>query len=180
MIERLLQRVASGDERAFEELYRLTAQKIWFYIYRLCGDREKTEDIMMETYLEIWRSAKNFEGRSRALVWMYSIARHLTFKTLRRERRHEEVEYEETAGDQNPVEESLERERFSLLARALKRLPLPHREVLDLVFFHGLRYEEVARILDIPVNTVKTRVFHAKKKLRKILEEMGVRREDVL
>lgn len=180
MIEELLKKVAAGDEKAFEQLYRLTAPKVWFYIYRLCGDRERAKDIMMETYLEIWRSAKSFKGRSRALIWMYGIARHVIFKALRKERICGKVEYKETAGGQNPMEETMEKERLRLFKVVLERLPLTHREVLDLVFFHGLRYEEVARILDIPVNTVKTRVFHAKKKLRKILEAMGVRREDVL
>ncbi|MBX6423520.1 RNA polymerase sigma factor [Thermosulfurimonas sp. F29] len=182
MIEDLLRRLAEGDEGALKELYELTGRRVWSYIWRLCGDREMADELTVMTYTEVWRSAPGFRGESKALTWIYAIARRLTYRTLRGRRMEEDPEEGENSpvSEEDPFRECLRLEIRALVRKALEALPLKHREVLDLVFLHGLTYEEIAGILNIPVNTVKTRVFHARKKLRKILEGMGVKRDDVL
>ncbi len=183
MIEELFFRFLEGDEEAFEKLYRLTCKRIFAYIYRLCRNPRMAEEIMVQTYLEVWKSASNFRGEARVITWIYAIARHLTYRALREKRPEESLEEKEMhvfVSEKDPFRDCLESELRSLIKRALNEIPLKHREVLDLIFLHGLTYEEVAKILDVSINTVKTRVFYAKKKLREILEEMGVRKSDVL
>ncbi|MGB9629390.1 MAG: sigma-70 family RNA polymerase sigma factor [Thermodesulfobacteriota bacterium] len=174
----LLKRISSGDEKAFKQLYDLTHRKIYFYLYRLVRRKQMVEDILVETYTEVWKNASKFKGRSRVCTWMIGIARNLAMNELKKLKVHEDIEEFEEQLQVSPLEEDpLDRKR--LIQKALLKLSLKHREVLDLVFFHDLTYKEVSEILDIPTNTVKTRVFYAKESLKQSLNQIGVNKDDI-
>lgn len=174
----LLKRISSGDEKAFRQLYDLTHRKVFFYLYRLVRRKQMVEDILVETYTEVWKNASKFKGRSRVCTWMIGIARNLAMNELKKLKGHEDIdEFENQLQASPPEEGSLDRKR--LIKKALVNLSLKHREVLDLVFFHDLTYKEVSEILDIPTNTVKTRVFYAKESLKQFLNQIGVKRDDI-
>ena len=143
MIEDLLRRLAEGDEGALKELYELTGRRVWSYIWRLCGDREMVDELTVMTYTEVWRSAPGFRGESKALTWIYAIARRLTYRALRGRRMEEDPEEGENSpvSEEDPFRECLRMEIRALVRKALEALPLKHREVLDLVFLHGLTYD---------------------------------------
>lgn len=179
-MEDLLKLIAKGDEKALKKLYEKTKNLVFSYVYQLCGDKILAEEIMINTYVEVWKSASKFEGRSKVETWILGIARNLTFNTFKKLSEKTELELNEDF----PLEEDVfskcaEKELIFLLKEAIKKLPLKHREVLNLVFLQNLKYEEISKILNIPVNTVKTRVFFAKRKLKEILAQMGVKKEDV-
>ncbi|NDY42407.1 sigma-70 family RNA polymerase sigma factor [Dissulfurirhabdus thermomarina] len=176
--ERLLARVAAGDEAAFRDLYERTHRRLYYYLLRLLADPSDAEDVLVETFTEVWRCAKKFRGRSRATTWMVGIGRNLAMNRRRRTQTHVSLE---TLADP-PGEGGVDlagADRRRVLRAALARLSPKHWEVLDLVFYQGLHYREAAEVLSIPENTVKTRVFYAKDALRKALAEMGVRRDDL-
>ncbi len=174
----LLQKISGGDEEAFRQLYDVTHRKVYFFLYRLLGRKPITEDVLVETYTEVWKGAKKFKGKSRVLTWIIGIARNLAMNELRRERRHEDIDdFQDLSNGSQPDGEPLDRKR--LIKKAMLNLTLKHREVLDLVFFHDLTYQEVSEILGININTVKTRVFYAKDSLRQSLNQMGVKRDDL-
>ncbi len=178
--DRLLEQAAQGDENAFKDLYELTNRMVFQYLYRLTNDRQRAEDVMIDAYTEAWRCAKKFRGRSKVTTWLIGIARNLAMSEFRRNRMYEDELEEEipyAAGQLSAVETA---EKSGIMEKALNRLPLKHREILDLVFLQGMGYEDVSRIVGIPVNTVKTRVFHAKDKLKQILKTMGVEKDDLI
>ena len=174
----LLKRISAGDEEAFRQLYDLTHQKVYVYLYRLVHGKQMAEDIMMETYTEVWRCAKKFKGNSRATTWILGIARNLAMNELGKFKRHDNIDdFPNLSDGVIPDLEPMDRQRR--LKEAMIKIPLKHREILDLVFFHEMTYPEVSQMLDIPVNTVKTRVFYAKETLKNALSGMGVKKNDL-
>ncbi len=174
----LLKRVSAGDEEAFRQLYDVTHKKVYFYLYRLLKGKESAEDILVETYTEVWRGAKNFKGKSMVTTWMMGIARNLAMNELRKMKSHDNIDdYPNLPNGSTPDVNGFDRQRR--LKEAILRLSTRHQEVLDLVFFHEMTYPEVSEILDIPIGTIKTRVFYAKEALREILNQMGVKRDEL-
>ncbi|MEJ5228187.1 sigma-70 family RNA polymerase sigma factor [Thermodesulfovibrio sp.] len=175
--QKLIKQIVDGDEEALRRLYDITARSVYQYIFNFVNNKETAEDLMIETYTQVWLSAKRFKGDSRILTWILGIARNLTMNEIKKR----DYRYEELKDTENQKAEQFrltaENETEQLIYLALKKLSLKHREILDLIFIHELTYEEVAKILDIPLNTVKTRIFYAKEKLREILENMGVNKD---
>jgi RNA polymerase sigma-70 factor (ECF subfamily) len=136
-----------------------------------------TNDVMVT----VWKQAAQFEGRSKTGTWIFGIAHHKALNELRR-RRSRPMDAIEEAGavpdSGEGVAAALERADLrNKLKSAMLRLPAEQAEVLNLTFFQGLAYQEIADALECPLNTVKTRVFHAKRKLQPILEAMGIGRD---
>jgi len=174
----LLKRISEGDEVAFGELYQLTHKKVYSYLYRLLQGRPMAEDVLVETYTEVWRGAKKFKGYSKVITWVMGIARNLAMNELRKVKEYEDIDdFLDLSNGRGLDVESFDRKR--LLKKGMSVLSIKQREVLDLIFFQQMTYQEVSEILKIPVNTVKTRVFYAKELLRDALSRMGVNRDDI-
>lgn len=175
--QELIKKIAKGDEEAFRVIYETTSRTVYQYIFSLCNNKETAEDLMIETYTQVWLSARRFKGDSKVLTWIFSIARNLTMNEIKkRDYWHSELTDTEKS---SPEQFRLISEKKSeeLIHIALRQLSLKHREILDLIFMHELSYEDVAKILNIPLNTVKTRVFYAKEKLKEILKNMEVNKD---
>jgi RNA polymerase sigma-70 factor, ECF subfamily len=136
-------------------------------LLRLVGDEALAEDLLSDVFLDVWRQAAAFESRSSVSTWLLAIARH---KALSARRRRPDVELDEkiastVADPADDPEAVLEKKtRADLLRQSLARLSPEHGEIIDLVYFHGKSVKEVAEIVGIPEVTVKTRMFHARKK----------------
>lgn len=165
----LMKRIAKGDVKAFETLYRSTSNKIFFYLLRFLKSRESAEDIHVEVYTQVWKSAKNFKGKSRARTWIYGIARNLALNQLRKRGNRQMLQFSETIKDNKSTSVFDAFDRHQHIQKALSTLSAKHREVMDLVFFHEMTYQEVAGILGVPENTVKTRMFYAKEAVKKTI-----------
>ena len=173
----LLRRTADGDRESFQALYTRTNHRLSVYLHRFVRDTACIEDILVETYTQVWKSSANFEGRSRVLTWMIGIARNMAFKEMGRIQYHEDL-------DDHPelIARKIDTDagsRKEVLTRAFDRLSPKHREILDLAFYQDLPHQEIGIILDIPENTVKSRVFYAKNMLRKTLTKMGINSNDL-
>jgi RNA polymerase sigma-70 factor (ECF subfamily) len=177
----LVRDVGKGDAQAFEQLYETTNKKVFQYLCRFTNDRHLAEDLTMDTYTEVWKSAGRFRGESKVATWMIGIARNMAMNEFRKNGKIKIQELDEDITD--PPEQfhaCAGKETTQILAEALNRLPISHSEILDLVFLQGMNYEDISRIVDIPLNTVKTRVFYAKEKLRNALRFMGVTKDDLI
>jgi len=172
-LSELLRTIAGGDAGALAELYRQVESPIYAFALSRLGDREQAAEVLHEVMLEVWRRAGGFEGRSRALTWILGIAHHKIVDALRRGRRwRPEVPPGEDVPDTalpTPFERLEQGERRDVVRRALEGLSDAHREVVHLAFYQDLSYPEIARLLDVPQGTVKTRMFHARKALRRRL-----------
>jgi len=177
--EVLIGRIANGDRLAMQVLFARHHVRVYRFVLRLVRNEAKAEDLISDVFLDIWRQAGKFEGRSAASTWMLSIARFKALSALRK-RTEEELD-EETAGaieDQadDPEVSLAKKDKANVLRQCLSRLSAEHREVVDLVYYHEKSVEEVAGIVGIPEATVKTRMFYARKKLSELLKEQGIDR----
>jgi RNA polymerase sigma-70 factor (ECF subfamily) len=177
--EALIGRIAAGDKLAMRALFARHHVRIFRFAIRFLRDPQSAEDVIGEVFLEVWRNASGFEARSAASTWLLSIAR---FKALSALRRRGETQLddaaaaaiEDTADD--PEVTVRKKQRGEILRDCLARLSPDHREIIDLVYYQGMAIGEVAVVVGIPENTVKTRMFHARKQLSVLLAAAGVDR----
>jgi RNA polymerase sigma-70 factor, ECF subfamily len=177
--EALIVRIAAGDKLAMRALFARHHVRLYRYALRFVRDRQLAEDLVSEVFLAVWRHAAMFEARSAASTWLLAIAR---FKALSFLRRRGEAPMDEqtvaaiadTADD--PEVTVRKKQQGELLCACLARLSPDHREIIDLVYYQGMGIAAVAAILGIPQNTVKTRMFHARKQLSVLLRAAGVDR----
>jgi RNA polymerase sigma factor (sigma-70 family) len=168
---RLLGRVAAGDLRAFEELYRVYYPRLLRFLERLTRRPGIAEEALNDTMLVVWNRADDYNGGSKVSTWIFAIAYRKALKALRRFDEPQDDEPNETRVDPEPGPD-LQVDLWQLreaLTKALDGLSAEHRAVVDLTYFHGLGYKEIAQIVSCPVDTVKTRMFHARKRLRTLL-----------
>lgn len=166
-MEELIKAIATGEEKALRELIRLMQGRVHAYCYSLLGREEDAEEITSEVFFQVWRSAKKFRGDSKATTWIFGIARNLCLNHLRK-KKLQFMELLETDAVYEPEEEP--EYNPELVKKAMEKLSPLHREVLYLAYYEELPYSKIAEILGIPENTVKTRVFNAKRKLKEIIE----------
>jgi RNA polymerase sigma-70 factor (ECF subfamily) len=177
--EVLIARIAGGDRLAMQVLFARHQVRVYRFVLRLVRNEATAEDLISEVFLDVWRQAGKFEGRSAVSTWMLSIAR---FKTLSALRRKPEQELDEETAEQiedhadTPETALAKKDKAAVLRQALSKLSADHREIVDLVYYHEKSVEEVAEIVGIPEATVKTRMFYARKKLSEILKEQGIDR----
>ncbi len=172
----LLRRVAEGDRGAFETLYRRFYPRVSGYVFRVCRRADLVEEVVGDVMLTLWRSAARFDGRSRVSTWVFGIAYRKTLKALERHRRrHESLdEAPEPAAEGGAEARVARRELRGSLLAAMASLSADQRAVVDLAYFQDLSCAEIAAAVGCPVNTVKTRLFHARRRLRELLPELGI------
>jgi RNA polymerase sigma-70 factor (ECF subfamily) len=177
--EALVRRIAAGDRGAMQVLYARYATKVFRFLQRLVRDETKAEDLMSDVFFDVWQQAGRFEGRSTVSTWLLSIARFKALSSFR-QRRHEALEpdaAEAIEDDADTPEIILQKlSKAEALQACLAGLSTAHREVIDLVYYHERSIEEASVILGIPENTVKTRMFHARKRLSELLKQAGIDR----
>jgi RNA polymerase sigma-70 factor, ECF subfamily len=153
--------------------------RVYRFVLRLVRNEATAEDLISDVFLDVWRQAGKFEGRSAVSTWMLSIARFKALSALRR-RPEQELDDETAAAiedrSDDPEVTLAKKDKGSVLRQCLTRLSDDHREIVDLVYYHEKSVEEVARIVGIPEATVKTRMFYARKKLSELLKEQGIDR----
>lgn len=173
----LIQEIAAGDRDAFEKLYRAYAPRLFRYLFSMTGDASTSEELTNDVMIAAWKGAPNFRGESRVSTWLFGIAHHKALNELRK--KHpvtvEDEEASQMADSAESPEQVVQRHGLEQTVRgALQELSPDQREVVELTFYHGLSYQEIAEIVQSPVNTVKTRMFYAKKKLQDVLGREGI------
>jgi RNA polymerase sigma-70 factor, ECF subfamily len=174
--ENLIKAIATGDQDAMRTLYARHHLRVYHFIVRLRSDTDRAEDLVSEVFLSVWRQAGTFENRSQVSTWIMSIARFKALTALgqRREPQLDEDSMEKVADDADTPEQTvLHTDRRAQLRSCIAQMSLDHREVIDLVYYHDKSVEEVAKMLHLPKNTVKTRMFYARKHLARLLATHG-------
>ena len=167
----LVRRVAAQDSSAFELLYRNYYRRLTRFVEQLTRKRHLIDEILDDTMLVVWRKAATFTGQSRVSTWIFAIAYHELMRAHHRERRASQVEPLVDAALTVPSVEAacIESETKTLLREVIGQLSAEQRAVIELTYFHGFGYKEIAAITGCPLNTVKTRMFHARRRLRALL-----------
>jgi RNA polymerase sigma-70 factor (ECF subfamily) len=173
----LLGRVAAGDKAAMHTLYSRERLRVYRFVLRILRNPTVAEDLLSDVFLEVWNKAGSFEGRSTISTWILGIAR---FKALSALRRKAGVELDDsivaTLRDPSDDPEDIvsKQDTGEALRRCIGQLSAKHAEIVDLVYYHEKSVAEVARIVGIPENTVRTRMFFARKRLAELLKAEGV------
>jgi RNA polymerase sigma-70 factor, ECF subfamily len=175
--EVLIGRIANGDRLAMQVLFARYHVRVFRFVVRLVRDETNAEDVISEVFLDVWRQAGRFEGRSTVATWLLAIARFKAISALRR-RRDEELDaagaMEEPTDDPGMALEK--KDKSAMIRKCLLGLSVEHREIIDLVYYHEKSVKEVAEIVRIPENTVKTRMFYARRRLAELLKSEGIER----
>lgn len=170
----LLKKIADGDRDAFTELYKIFQPRLIKFCSRMLkNDVALAADMADEAMIEVWKSAGTFSGLSLPSTWIHSIARFRMIGYLRKNKEilqddnFEQLNIEDT--DLQPEEEMVITERNEQLVENIGKLSEKHREVIELVYFRELSIRDISEMLDVSENTVKTRMFYARKHLKAIL-----------
>ena len=177
--EALIGRIAAGDAAAMQQLFARHHVRLYRFVLRLVRDESLAEDLISEVFLDVWRQADRFERRSSVATWLLAIGRYKALSALRKKPQHA-ADDEQTAAIPDPAdtpEQAMQKtDKAEILRACLDGLSVEHREIVDLVYYHEKSVEEVAEIVGIPANTVKTRMFYARKRLSELLKAAGVDR----
>ncbi|WP_088343427.1 MULTISPECIES: sigma-70 family RNA polymerase sigma factor [Rhodomicrobium] len=175
----LIRRIAARDQTAMTTLYARHHVRLYRYLVRLTRNEAVAEELMNETFLETWRKAGSYEGRSAVSTWLFSIGHNRAISSMRKrgESQLDEDAAAEIADQDDNAEIALQkRGKADVMRRCMDRLTVDHKAVIDLVYYHDKSVAEVAALLAIPENTVKTRMFYARKKLAELMREAGLDR----
>ena len=177
--EALVQLIAGGDKKSVQVLFARHNVRVYRFILRLLGNESAAEDLVSEVFLDVWRKADRFESRSQVSTWLMAIARNKALTVLRRrttaELDEEVAEFIEDPSD-NPEVAMQKTQRSAVLQDCLSELSPAHREIVDLVYYHEKSIDEVAEIIGVPRNTVKTRTFYARKRIAELMAAKGIER----
>jgi RNA polymerase sigma factor (sigma-70 family) len=170
----LIGRIVEGDLRAFDALYRIFFPRLKRFLDRMTRSSTLIEEIINDTMFVVWQKAATFNGSCKVSTWIFSIAYRKALKTIRHEDAPVDVDFEQIAAEANgqPEHEIDQQQRQKCIGRALDALPMEQRTVVNLTYYHGMGYQEIAETMDCPVNTVKTRMFHARKRLKLLLSSV--------
>lgn len=167
----LLARVARGDLQAFESLYRAYQPRLTRFLSTLLKRPQLIEEVLDDVMMVVWQTAGTFRASSKPSTWIFAIAYRKAHKARARwPEPVEEPDRDDRASEEPGPDEALHHQRRrGLLMKAMNDLSPDHRAVVDLTYFHGMGYREIAEIVDCPVDTVKTRMFHARRRLRQTM-----------
>ena len=172
----LVARIAAGDQTAMRYLFARHQTSIYRWLLRIVRNEALAEDLLSEVFIEVWRQAGAFEGRSSVSTWLFAIARYKAL-SARRRRRDDPLDDKLVNSICDPSKDAetmlQEKDRDEALVVALNKLSDEHREIIDLVYYHGKSVKEVAVITGLPPGTVKTRMFCARKKLAQAVKRLS-------
>jgi len=168
---RLLALVSAGDLHAFEQLYRAYHPRLRRFLANVLRRPHLVDEVLNDTMMVVWRQPERYNGKSKVSTWVYAIAYRKALKALRR--RDEPIEDKAAdsrpGDDPGPEQHMGQRQLQTVLLKAMGELSPDHRAVVDLTYFHEIGYREIAELMDCPVDTVKTRMFHARRRLKALL-----------
>ncbi|WP_424934484.1 RNA polymerase sigma factor [Amaricoccus macauensis] len=167
----LIRQVGAGDKLAMKALYERHSDALFHFLRFRLGDAHEAADVMQEAFLEVWRNAGRFEGRSSAKTWIFGIARNKAIDRMRRRGKMVLGEPDQTIPDDAPSPEKV-MENASDVARVracMEKLSDAHRTAVRMAFYEDMSYPEIAEAEAVPVGTIKTRVHHAKQLLKHCL-----------
>jgi RNA polymerase sigma factor (sigma-70 family) len=168
---RLLKAIAAGDVNAFERIHGQYFPKLMHFAKRMIGSTEAAEEIANDTLMVVWRTADRFEGRSKPSSWIFGIAYRLALKQARSNGRHKGTVAleEDMVHDEQDTADAIMNQKD--IHTALQQLTPELRAVVELTYYNGYLYKEIAEILGCPVGTVKTRMMTARQRLHAMLSD---------
>ncbi len=171
----LLGRVGQRDRAAFAALYKRYHPRLFGYLHRFLGNPATVEEVLDDVMFVVWKDARKFRGKSAVSTWIFGIAYRKVMTAIRKDSRYQ-AGLDRRANVDALAGESKEPSEW--LRAGLRQLSPDHRQVVELTYYGGFSYQEIAEIAGCPVNTVKTRMFHARRRLKILLPALAGPLED--
>jgi len=167
----LLARIAGKDLQAFERMYRIYQPRLTRFLTTLLKRPQLIEEVLDDTMMVVWQTAGSFRGSSKVSTWIFAIAYRKAYKAKARwpDPVEDPEQDDRMSTDPGPDEELGKQQLRAALMKAMDGLSVDHRAVVDLTYFHDMGYREVAEIVGCPIDTVKTRMFHARRRLKQAM-----------
>ncbi|MBS0340137.1 MAG: sigma-70 family RNA polymerase sigma factor [Proteobacteria bacterium] len=167
----LVRRTAEGELQAFEQLYRAYHPRLTRFLDRLTRRPALVEELLNDTMLVVWKRAASYNGQSKVSTWIFAIAYRKALKALSRldEPMSDEPDDQPAPPESGPEYHAAQSQIRAVLVQALDHLSFEQRAIVHLAYFHGIGFREVSEIVGCPVDTVKTRMFHARRRLKALL-----------
>lgn len=167
----LLSSMAAGDKGAFAAFYRQLEKPVFRFINSKLNDPFEANDILHEVFMDVWRSAGKFEGRSAVKTWVFGIAYRKTMDHFRKHGRVDVTDQVPETVDDSPDASAClaSAEEAAHVRHCLGELKPAHRMAVEMAFYEDMTYGEIAEVAEVPEGTIKTRIFHAKKLLMRCL-----------
>lgn len=175
----LIARIAAKEHAAMHALFARHNVRVFRFLMGRVRNEAQAEELASEVFLEVWKSAGRYEGRSAVSTWVLAIAHNIAMSQMRKKKEGElEDEVAEQVADDSddPELSAQKRSKAEVMREVINRLSDEHREVIDLVYYHEKSVREVAEIVGIPQATVKTRMHYARKQLGEMMKEAGIDR----
>ena len=172
----LIKQIASGNESAMHEMFNLYSETVYAFSLRRLNNANDAADVVNDVMLEVWKNAYRFEGRSKVKTWILGIANYKVIDIFRKRGKFDfsevDVELEDETIQHAEVNiEQLQNKKN--IEHCMDKLPDRHRQVVHLAFFEDMSYPEIAKILGCPTGTIKTRMLHARQKLKTCLQTLA-------
>jgi len=175
----LIKQIAGGNKLAMRALFARHQVRVYRFVLRIVRDGSLAEDVVSEVFIDAWQHAGRFEGRSTVSTWLLGIARHKALTAANR-RSTESIDSEAAMNVVDPAatpEAALgQKDTGTVIRGCIAALSPEHAEIIDLVYYQEKSIKEIVEILDIPENTVKTRMFYARKRLAALVAAEGIDR----
>jgi RNA polymerase sigma-70 factor, ECF subfamily len=177
-VNQLLQRIGRQDQAAFRQLYKAFSPRVFAYVQNMLNDHARAEEVLVDTLYEVWRQPQRFRGDSQFSTWLIGIARRkalMAYRARRPDEVHGDLEdIAEITASETPdgYAELASKQRREGVQHCMGKLSDEHRECLHLVFYEGMGLAEVAEVQNCPEGTVKTRLFHARQKIKNCLKSL--------
>ncbi len=175
----LLDRIAEGDALAMRIFFTRHNVRVHRFVFRLVGDESLAEDLVSDVFVDVWRNADRFKGDSRVTTWILAIARFKAISSLRR-RKYDQLDEADAAAIPDLADDPEiiveKKDRIAILRGCMSHLSRAHREVIELAYYQDKSVSEVAELIGVPANTVKTRMFHARKRISELLQQAEISR----
>lgn len=170
----LIDRIAASDLQAFDALYRSFFPRLTRFLDRMTRNVALIEEIINDTMFVVWQKAHTYDRTCKVSTWIFSIAYRKALKAIRGVDEPIEADFEHIAAEEEcgPEQQIGQQQIQRCVSHALDALPIEQRTVVNLAYYHGMGYQEIAETMDCPVNTIKTRMFHARKRLRILLSSV--------
>ncbi|MCP1572674.1 RNA polymerase sigma factor [Herbaspirillum rubrisubalbicans] len=167
----VMQAIAGGDRAAFEKLYKQYFPRLTSFLRRLTAHPHLIDEIINDTMLVVWQKADTYNQTCKVSTWIFAIAYRQGLKALRNLRQEIEIvsDQDNPCDTPGPEQQMSHLQLRKVLESALSELSTEQRSVIALSYYHGMAYDEIARAMKCPINTIKTRMFHARRKLKSLL-----------
>ena len=173
----LIRQIASGNEAALNQFFQRHHQSVYLYALRRLNEAADAADVLNDVMLQVWRGADRFAGQSKVTTWLLGIANHKILDIYRHRKRTDYEELDECIEDEdadNALSGIALAQDAALIKHCMDKLSNAHREVVHLAYYEDMAYPDIAEVLGCPPGTVKTRMLHAKKNLKRCLQALQV------